>query len=246
MAALAPGSRAVTERFPVRGMTCGSCVEHVRAALAVVPGVEAVGVDLATGRATVRYDPTVGSLAALRRAVAGAGYLLEDGSPAESTAAAPLAAPSLRPIAVGALAAAGLLALYLGLITLAQGWAHAAQQLADDRWFVAAIMLGFGTQAGLFAHLRELHARTSAGGVAASTGTSTTAMLACCAHHLTEVLPILGLSGAAVFLNAYKTPLLWLGIAMNAAGIAYLLGQLLRRPRLAPPRDESSQEHQVP
>jgi len=51
-------------------------------------------------------------------------------------------------------------------------------------------------------------------------------MLACCAHHLTDVLPILGLSGAAVFLNAYKTPLLWLGIVMNLAGIVYLLRQV--------------------
>jgi hypothetical protein len=32
---------------------------------------------------------------------------------------------------------------------------------------------------------------------------------------------IFGLSGAAIFLNAYKTPLLWLGIVMNLFGIAY-------------------------
>lgn len=47
-------------------------------------------------------------------------------------------------------------------------------------------------------------------------------MLACCVHQLTDVLPIVGLSGPAVFLNAYKTPLLWVGIIMNPAGIVYL------------------------
>jgi len=118
---------------------------------------------------------------------------------------------------------AGLLAFYLGIITLAQGWAHAVQQLADDRWFIGAISLGFGAQVGLFIYLRALHAQAAAGGVAASTGTSTAAMLACCAHHLADVLPIVGLSGAAILLNAYKTPLLWLGIVMNLGGTLYLI-----------------------
>ena len=51
-------------------------------------------------------------------------------------------------------------------------------------------------------------------------------MLACCAHHLTDVLPILGLSSAAIFLNLYKTPLLWLGIGMNLVGIVYMLRKI--------------------
>jgi len=51
-------------------------------------------------------------------------------------------------------------------------------------------------------------------------------MLACCAHHVSDVLPILGVSGAAVFLGAYKTPLLWVGLVMNLVGIAYLVWQL--------------------
>ena len=130
--------------------------------------------------------------------------------------------PLLRPVAFGVLAALALLAFYLGVITLAQGWGHALQQLGDDLPFVGAIAAGFGTQVGLFGYLRGLHARASAGGVAASTGTSTAAMLACCAHHLVDVAPVLGLSGAAIFLNAYKTPLLWLGIVMNLVGIIYL------------------------
>ena len=130
--------------------------------------------------------------------------------------------PLLRPVAFGVLAALALLVFYLGVITLAQGWGHALQQLGDDFPFVGAIAVGFGTQMGLFVYLRGLHARASAGGVAASTGTSTAAMLACCAHHLVDVAPVLGLSGAAIFLNAYKTPLLWLGIVMNLIGILYL------------------------
>jgi hypothetical protein len=133
-----------------------------------------------------------------------------------------------EPLLTGPLAAIALLGLYLGLITLAQGWGHALEQFDIDLWFVLALAAGFGTQVGLFTYLRALHARMAAGsvGMAASTGTSTAAMLACCAHHLSDVLPILGVSGAAVFLSAYQTPLLWLGLAMNLAGIGYLLWQI--------------------
>lgn len=144
---------------------------------------------------------------------------------------APLRLP-LRPIVVGLVASLGLIAFYLGIITLAQGWGHAVQQLADDRYFIAALVAGFGTQAGMFSYLRSIHARAASGGVAASTGTSATAMLACCAHHLAELLPIVGLSGAAIFLNAYKTPFLWLGIVMNLAGVVYLLRKVLRQRRM--------------
>ena len=139
--------------------------------------------------------------------------------------------PVLRPLIFGGLAALGLLAFYLGIITLAQGWGHATQQLADDRWFVSAIIVGFGTQVGLYTFLRSMHRHAMAGGVAASTAASTVAMLACCAHHLTDVFAIFGLSGAAIFLNAYKTPLLWLGIVMNLFGIAYLLWKIRQQQK---------------
>ncbi len=140
--------------------------------------------------------------------------------------------PLLGPLVAGALAMLGLLIFYLGMITFAQGWAHARAQLLDDRTFIAAIVVGFGTQVGLYTYLRGLHARTAVGGVAASTGTSAAAMLACCAHHLADVLPIVGVAGAAVFLNTYKTLLLWLSIAMNLAGVAYLLWKIQQQHQM--------------
>jgi hypothetical protein len=77
-----------------------------------------------------------------------------------------------------------------------------------------------------------MHLHATAGGVATSTGTSTVAMLACCVQHLTEVFAIFGLSGAVIFLNAYKTPLLWIGIVMNLFGIVYLLWKIRQQRRL--------------
>ncbi len=158
-------------------------------------------------------------------------------APAAPLCSSPLATRGMRAkagfILYGLLAALGLLAFYLGVITLSQDWEHAIQQLAADRWFVAAIVTGFGTQVGLFRYLRSLHRQVMAGGVVASTGTSTVAMLACCAHHLTEIAPILGLSGAVIFLNVYKIPLLWLGIVMNLIGIGVLLWKVRQHHNLA-------------
>lgn len=139
-----------------------------------------------------------------------------------------------RSALAGTLAGVALLGVYLGVITVAQGPAHALEQLAADAWFVMAITAGFGVQVALFAELRAANRRHRAGAAvtAAATGTSTAAMLACCAHHVAELAPLLGLSAAAVFLNEFKTPLMLLGLVTNAIGIAMLL-RALRRARLA-------------
>jgi hypothetical protein len=137
-----------------------------------------------------------------------------------------------RSILVGLAGSGVLLGLYLSIISVAQGIEHALEQLATDALFVGPIAAGFGVQVGLFAELRILDRRhrASAAVTAVGTGTSAAAMLACCAHHLVDLLPLLGLSAAAVFLSAYKTPLFLLGIGMNVVGII-VIGRQLRRAR---------------
>ncbi len=61
-------------RFPVAGMTCGSCVNRIVRAVRRLDGVTKVSVDLRAETATVHRDPTRVSNAALAAAVAGAGY----------------------------------------------------------------------------------------------------------------------------------------------------------------------------
>ncbi len=132
-------------------------------------------------------------------------------------------------LVAGATGAAGLVALYVGLISLAQGFGHAIDQLRADLPFVLAIAVGFGTQVGLFIELRAIHSRHRASGAltAASAGAGTAAMLACCAHHLVDVLPLLGLSAAVVFLADYRTPLIALSLGMNALGVVVIGRQLI-------------------
>jgi len=131
-----------------------------------------------------------------------------------------------RSIVVGLVASLALLLFYLGLVSLISwSWSHTLALLAEDRWFVFPITLGFGLQAGLLTYLRSLHGVTRMPAVmtSSSAGASTAAMIACCAHHVTDVLPLIGLSGAALFLAQYKVPFMVVGVLSNAAGIGVLL-----------------------
>lgn len=65
-----------TLTLPVEGMTCASCVTRVEKVLTKVEGVENATVNLATEKATVRFDPAVSSPEMLAKAVKDAGYTL--------------------------------------------------------------------------------------------------------------------------------------------------------------------------
>jgi Cu+-exporting ATPase len=72
-----PAARAARRVvLPVRGMHCASCVDKVDAALKVLPGVEAVSVDLPSRTVAVSFVPSPGRLEVkhLRRAIEKAGY----------------------------------------------------------------------------------------------------------------------------------------------------------------------------
>lgn len=138
------------------------------------------------------------------------------------------------PILIGILGALALFALYLTIVTLAQGWQHAIELFEQDAWLVIPIMTGFGVQVGLYTYLRGVLRRGSRSSkvmMGAGGGTSTAAMVACCAHHVADVLPLLGLSAAASFLAAYKIPFMLMGLAMNVIGIVVIVRAIRREQR---------------
>ncbi len=132
-----------------------------------------------------------------------------------------------KSILFGILGACALILFYFIVMGLASRSVEATLLQFRQMWYwIFALAGGFGVQIGLFTYLKMVikHKATHAGAMTtASTGTSTMGMIACCAHHLTEVLPIVGLSGAAIFLTNYQIPLIILGIIMNLAGTAYIL-----------------------
>ncbi|MDQ6717801.1 MAG: HAD-IC family P-type ATPase, partial [Gemmatimonadota bacterium] len=69
-------ARNVTDRIdiPITGMSCASCVNRIEKSLAEDPGVVRAGVNLATARATVEYDPQKTDARSLIAKVKDAGY----------------------------------------------------------------------------------------------------------------------------------------------------------------------------
>ena len=138
------------------------------------------------------------------------------------------------PVVAFLLGAAVMAGIYLGILTWAQDWTYAPRQFVRDRWYVLPIVLSFGIQAALYSILRfrlfvPVSSTSRAGVIMGSSGgTSATAMVACCIHHVTNVLPILGMSAATAFLSRYQRPFMLVGLGMNVAGILAMLVVLYR------------------
>ena len=128
-------------------------------------------------------------------------------------------------LAFGLAGFAGLLLFFFGVLSFANSPWHAIDQFKADWYWILPLTIGFGTQIGLYVWLQnQLLNVSSAGKEMAATGTvSGASMVACCAHHVTDVLPLLGLAGAAVFLQQYQSVFIIVGLFSNLAGIVLML-----------------------
>jgi copper chaperone CopZ len=231
-----------TVSFSVEGMHCGSCAARIESALKLEPGVNQAAVDFPTRIITASIDPHQTNINQLKAVVVAAGYRVPPGDALDKQNAAGNPAGELEaqrfrmPVwLVGIIAAAGLVAFYLGLLTLVSDWESALMQLEDSRWWVLALSVGLGIQASLYTLLRRYlqkqaikGARTS---LAASSGMSSASMAACCAHFVVPILPVLGLpflSAAAATLAEYQNWLFFAGVISNIVGISVMLRILYR------------------
>lgn len=135
-------------------------------------------------------------------------------------------------VRAGILAAAGLALFYAAVVGGVGGLAHLGQQAQSDWPWLAMILAGFGTQVALYMELRRrrrLHGAVSAA-AGAGGGASAVGMVACCAHHVADLAPLVGASGAAVFLTSYRLPIMLAGIGINAIGVVVAARRLRRAP----------------
>jgi Cu+-exporting ATPase len=105
-------STSSTLDLGIDGMTCASCVMRVEKALKKVPGVQQASVNLATESARVRYAPSAGIDAQLRRAVRNAGYAPRAAQQVLPENLSPWA--GFLPVAIGLLLSAPLVLPMLG------------------------------------------------------------------------------------------------------------------------------------
>lgn len=147
-----------------------------------------------------------------------------------------------RSVRAGAIGAGALVAFYALVVGFASGsLEHLGDQARADWYLLVPIIAGFGVQVGLMAELRRRHRLHRASMVAGGTGTAGSAagMVACCAHHLADLAPFLGASGAATFLYDRRLAFMLGGLAVNAIGVAVALRRLRRFP--LPGRDQHAE-----
>jgi hypothetical protein len=140
-----------------------------------------------------------------------------------------------RSVIVGLLAVLSLATFYGVVVGLASSSLdHVTAQVREDWYFLTPILVGFGIQVALLAELRHRnqlrHGAAAAGGAGA--GASTAGMVACCAHHLIDIVPIAGATGAAAFLIDYRAPFMLVGIGVNGVGIAVATRRLRASSRV--------------
>lgn len=137
---------------------------------------------------------------------------------------------SAKPAIFGMLAFGLLLAMYFAVLTLVSGWKFTVSQFSEFWQYIVPLGAGFGLQVALYVRLRELlhQAKDARTFIAASGATSSGAMISCCAHYLVNVAPLLGATGLVTFASQYQVEFFWVGLAFNAAGIAYVGNKLLQ------------------
>ncbi len=143
----------------------------------------------------------------------------------------------IKPILAGIGGMLVLAIVYWLVLYLASGDIdHPWQQFIQFKFWISALIFGFGVQFSLYWYVRSgmhLSGASSKAAVATGATTSTVSMAACCAHHIFDLLPLLGLSAAALFLSKYQTHFFALGIISNLIGV-YIMLYIVKHKR--PPK----------
>lgn len=138
-----------------------------------------------------------------------------------------------RSVRAGLIASGALAVFYAAVVGGAsRSLDHLADQARADWYLLAPIVVGLGVQVALLVELRRRHALHAQEMAASGTGAgaSSAGMVACCAHHITDLVPFLGATGVATFLTGWRSTLMVVGIGVNAVAIAIAARRLHRSP----------------
>ena len=131
-----------------------------------------------------------------------------------------------KPMIFGIAGSLALLLVFFLIVSFANSFSHAIEEFLRMWYWIALLVVGFGVQVGLYTYSRgyaKIKSASAATSMAAAGTFSTTSMIACCAHHLTDFLPLLGLSAAALLLVKYQLFFIVIGILSNVLGINIML-----------------------
>ncbi|MCZ7362538.1 MAG: hypothetical protein O8C58_04265 [Candidatus Methanoperedens sp.] len=132
-------------------------------------------------------------------------------------------------------ASIGILVIFfnISIASIAEGSLHKGYQVfLTNGIFVYLIPLAVGIQMGLFRYHRNITTGNASGsekmGMAGS-ATSSLAMVACCLHHVSDLLPAVGfILATSSFLIQYKDAIIIIGLFANVAGSVYITRAILK------------------
>ncbi len=134
---------------------------------------------------------------------------------------------SKNPFVFGASAGILVVLFNISIASLAEGsFEQGYQVFLSNGIFIYLIPLAVSVQMGLFRYHRNITTGNIAGsekmGIAGS-ATSSLTMVACCLHHVSDILPSIGLIlAASSFLIQYKNAIIIIGLLANVAGSIYI------------------------
>ncbi len=138
-----------------------------------------------------------------------------------------------NPFVFGASAGILVVLFNISIASLAEGsFEQGYQVFLSNGIFVYLIPLAVSVQMGLFRYHRNITTGNIAGtekmGVAGS-ATSSLTMVACCLHHVSDILPSIGLILAvSSFLIQYKNAIIIIGLLANVAGSIYIARAIIK------------------
>ncbi len=138
-----------------------------------------------------------------------------------------------NPFVFGASAGILVVLFNISIASLAEGsFEKGYQVFLTNGIFVYLIPLAVSVQMGLFRYHRNITAGNMAGsekmGIAGS-ATSSLTMMACCLHHVSDILPSIGLIlAASSFLIRYKDAIIIIGLLANVAGSIYIARAIIK------------------
>jgi hypothetical protein len=129
---------------------------------------------------------------------------------------------------------------YYGLLVFLMGGIRMANaQLALYGPWMIILLTGFTFQMFLFFYQQRYGKFFSTAcdhtgkQMVASSGTTGVAMLACCAHHVVDIMPFVGLGAVGVFFGRFQFQFIELGIVSNVLGSLFMLSGI-QKHRLYP------------
>ena len=113
----------------------------------------------------------------------------------------------------------GLLLLNIFIVAiLSKSIGFALEQFLSLKIFLVPIAVGFGLQAALYSLIKAKNALLMIGSGSINTGT----MVACCTHHIADLLPLLAIGGISTFLVSTQKYLLLGALVLNWLIVIYL------------------------